>query len=258
MLIKRLDFLSPPATFYYQGFLSHSSIISGIISIISMIIIFILSIYFSLDIIQRKDPKAFSYHSFIEDAGVFSMNSTSIFHFISIEPVYTENIEGIDFTNYRIIGLEVYYEYYLVEKNLSLLDHWLYGVCNNQTDTEGISYLINFDYFEKSACIKKFFSSEDQKYYDIGESKFRWPEIAHGTYQKNNKAYNVIIEKCKEDTIDLILGEGHHCRNSLEKEEIYKTYSSYGVAYFYFINHYIDVLNYENPNRKIFSSIKEF
>ena len=139
---------------------------------------------------------------------------------------------------------------------MNLLDHWLYGVCNNQTDTEGISYLINFDYFEKSACIKKFFSSEDQKYYDIGESKFRWPEIAHGTYQKNNKAYNVIIEKCKEDTIDLILGEGHHCRNSLEKEEIYKNYSSYGVAYFYFINHYIDVLDYENPNRKIFSSIE--
>ena len=85
------------------------------------------------------------------------MNSTSIFHFISIAPTYTENIEGIDFTNYRIIGLEVYYEYYLVEKNLSLLDHWLYGVCNNQTDTEGISYLINFDYFEKLACIKKIF-----------------------------------------------------------------------------------------------------
>ena len=83
MFIKRLDFISPPVTFYHQGYLSHSSIISGIISIISIAFIFALAIYFSLDIIKRNDPNIFSYNSFTEDAGIFSMNSSGLFHFIS-------------------------------------------------------------------------------------------------------------------------------------------------------------------------------
>jgi len=48
MIIKELDYLSPPITFYYKGFLAHSSIISGIFSIISFIIIIALAVYFSL------------------------------------------------------------------------------------------------------------------------------------------------------------------------------------------------------------------
>jgi hypothetical protein len=84
MFIKRLDFISPPVTIYYQGYLSHSSIISGIISIISIAFIFALAFYFSLDIIKRKDPNVFSYNNFIEDAGIFPINSSGFFHFISM------------------------------------------------------------------------------------------------------------------------------------------------------------------------------
>jgi hypothetical protein len=68
MFLKRFDFISPPVTFYHQGYLSHTSIISGIISIISIALIFSLAIYFSLDIIKRNDPNVFSYNSFTEDA----------------------------------------------------------------------------------------------------------------------------------------------------------------------------------------------
>ena len=61
MFFKKLDFLSPPITFYHRGYLSHSSIISGIISTVSNILILILAIYYSLEIIQRKNPKILSY-----------------------------------------------------------------------------------------------------------------------------------------------------------------------------------------------------
>ena len=44
----------------------------------------------------------------------------------------------------RIIGFETYYTYYLDDKNLSKYNHWLYGLCNNRSDTEGIGYLIKF------------------------------------------------------------------------------------------------------------------
>ena len=82
---------------------------------------------------------------------------------------------GFDFTLFRIIGLETYYEVFLYDQNLSNYDHWLYGKCNNQTDTKGISHLISFDFFEKSACIRKYFNKNEQKYYNIDDPKFRWP-----------------------------------------------------------------------------------
>ena len=39
MFIKDLDFISPKVTFYYQGNLSHNSILSGVLSIISILLI---------------------------------------------------------------------------------------------------------------------------------------------------------------------------------------------------------------------------
>ena len=54
MFIKRLDYLSPPITFYHQGLLFHSSFVSGIKSIISIVLIIILTIYYSMELIEKK------------------------------------------------------------------------------------------------------------------------------------------------------------------------------------------------------------
>ena len=249
MFIKRLDFISPPVTFYHQGYLSHSSIISGIISIISITFIFALAIYFSLDIIKRNDPNVFSYNSFTEDAGIFPINSSGIFHFISMATLLDNfEINGVNFTDFRIIGFEESSENYLKDRNLYGRNHWLYGQCNNKTDTEGIGYLIDYPFFEKSACIRKYYSTEDQQYYDTSDSKFRWPEIAHGTYHKDSKIYSIVVEKCKEESLKVISGEGLQCRNFFDSDKLNTSF--YGIIYFYFVNHYIDALNYENPNIK--------
>ena len=136
MFIKRLDFISPPITFYHQGYLSHSSIISGIISIISVSFILALAIYFSLDLIKRRDPNVFSYNSFTEDAGIFPLNSSGIFHFISMGTLLNNFVmDGVNFTDFRIIGFEESSEFYLKDGNLYGRNHWLYGQCNNKSDT---------------------------------------------------------------------------------------------------------------------------
>ena len=250
MFIKYFDYLSPPITFYYQGSLSHTSIISGILSIISCILIIILAIYYSLELIQRKDPNSFYFNSYIEDSGIFPLNASSLFHFITIATLtkgYSNR--GVDFTNFRIVGYENYFESYLNNRNISHFDHWLYGKCNNESDTRGISHLTNYDFFENSACIRKYYSLEEKKYFDVGEEKFRWPEIAHGTTNNNLKLYSIIMENCNEDTINLILGEGHHCKSESEIDESFKNLR---IANFYFINNYVNVLNYDNPNMKFF------
>ena len=249
MFIKKLDYLSPPITFYHQGLLFHSSFVSGIISILSILIIIIFTVYYSLELIKKKNPKSSSYYTYIEDSGIFPMNSSSLFHFISgISKESNFNNNGIDFSFVRIIGLEVFFKSYIKDNNLSHYNHWLYGKCNIK-DIEGINNLIQYDFFERSACIRKYFNKEEQKYYDVGDPKFRWPVIAHGTANKDEQLYNIIAEKCEQSTLNLILGEGHQCKNLSEFESILNN-NFFGELFIYIINHSVDISNYTNPYKK--------
>ena len=147
MFLKKLDFLSPNITFYNKGNLSHSSIVSGILSIISIIIIIFFVADYLLDMILKKDPKVFNYKTFIEDAGIFSMNFTSLYHFISIGLISNISSDfkhgGVDFGFFRIIGFEMLFDIYLQNPNLSNFDHWLYGKCENLGKNEEIGEIIN-------------------------------------------------------------------------------------------------------------------
>jgi len=254
MFIKYLDFISPPITFHHKGHLSHFSVASGIISIISVIIIFILAIQFSLEIVERRNPAAYYFNSFIKDAGEFPLNSSSFFHFISIAQ-NTSNLvdEGVNFRNFRIVGLNTFIDYYIKDKNISNYEHWLYGKCNNKTDTKGIGHLIDYNFFENSACIKKYFNSNNKQYYDIGDPNFKWPVISHGTLNPKIQFYSIIIERCREDTLNLILGEGQHCKSDKEMKDLF---INIGASHLFYIDHYIDVLNYKNPTTKFFDNVE--
>ena len=159
MIFKKIDFISPEITLFYKGSLSHSSIISGIISLISCSIIIGISIYYFLNLIYREkdSPKVANNHQYTEDAGIFPLNSSSFFHFISY--VKDENqlyYENFDFTSFNLIGLETYINSYENNKDLSKYNHWLYGFCNREIDIKGIENLVTQDFFTKSACIRKY------------------------------------------------------------------------------------------------------
>ena len=254
MFLKKLDYISPPITFYHKNYLAHSSILSGIISIIAFLLILVISGYFALQIINRKDPSVFNFKRVVEDAGIYPINATSFFHFISLKTQTQEYTNGgMDFRSFRIIGLDVHHSDYLNDKNLSKFDFWLYGYCNNESDTRGISHLINYDFFKKSACIRKYFSSADQKYYNTDDPKFRWPVEAHGTSSSNNQYYNMVLERCEEDTVNQILGEGSHCKTDNEIRDMLSTNAALRM---YLIDHYIDILNYQSPSTKFFITIE--
>ena len=132
-LLKNIDFLSPDITLYHKGYHSHSSWMSGIISLIQVIILIFCGIYYFLDLIYHREPKAYYYNRFIEDAGFYPINSSSFFHFISISTEKDSMTEyDFDFLSFRVIGLDSYYIDYLESKNLSNYDHWLYGKCDTE------------------------------------------------------------------------------------------------------------------------------
>ena len=245
MIFKQLDFISPTVTFYHKGYLSHSSILSGILSLFSFIIIIMMAVNFSFELFKRQNPNVSYFNSFEEDAGIIPLNSSSLFHFISLKLNKTRFYdEGVDFRSFRIIGLEAYYQTYIMSKNLSKFDHWIYGYCDKEKDAENIKNLINLNFFPNSACIRKYYNAKEQKYYDTWDSNFRWPVIAHGTYNSENKFYCIVLEKCSNQTLNLILNGNNDCRSDDEIKEIIGFSSA---AHLYFIDNYIDVLNYTNP-----------
>ncbi len=155
MFLKRFDYISPRITLFFKGDKKHSSIFSGILTIIIYITILIFSIYYFLNFINKENPTAFFINRYIEDAGVFPLNASSLFHYIQLKSTVNKQIKTINFDIIRIIGIEhiTINNYY--STNLLITPHWLYGLCNNDTDIENIKYLISTGELHYCACIRK-------------------------------------------------------------------------------------------------------
>jgi len=256
MLLKKFDIISPKISIYHKGSLTHSSVISGIISIISILFIFIIVIYYSLDMIQKKNPKVYNIDSYIEDVPIFKVNFTSFFHFLNIISVgYNSGIDGIDFTKFRIIGSKAYYSNFL-HTNIKSLSHWIYGPCNNSSDLGEIGKLITYDFFSKCACIKKYYDHHAGKYYDIGNPNFTWPEIGHGISHDDNMMYNIYLQSCNENLVGEVLGNDSQCKNIAEINQYLQGSRSQKMIHLYFLDHYINNSDYRNPNKPYFSRLE--
>ena len=261
MLLKELDFLSPDITLYHKGDRSHSSWMSGILSLIQAFVIIASGVYFFLDFINHREPKAYFYYRFVENAGLYPINSSSFFHFISIATEKDSVMEyNFDFLRFRIFGVDSYYADYLENKDLSKIDHWLYGRCCNLSNDDVTTSLItskslkNFDNFENFACVQKFYDSKTQTYYPIGEGKFHWPNVSFGLANPNRTAYSIFIEKCSQDTLDEIFGKGiYKCKND---DEIKLVSDGHHAFHMNFINQDVDVLDYKEPNKKYIYNVE--
>ena len=200
--------LSPPITLYYKGEDKHQSIFSALLSIVAYTIVFIFGVYYALEFINRENPTTYFFNRYIEDAGVFPLNASSMFGFLQFVDTYTNKPTPIDFRAFRILGFDdVQADTYIrnddhVEpkrRHPEEFNHWLYGPCNNNSDTEGIGYLINFDYYEQSACIRKYYDKSKGVYYNTGDPNFKWPVILRGCSHPDRTYYGIIMEKCTDD-----------------------------------------------------------
>ena len=249
MFLKKCDFISPPITLYFKGESSHVSIYSGILSIITIIIIIIASVYYIIEFIHRKSPKAYFFTRYVEDAGNFPLNSTQMFHFIQVTNPENNQIIPLDFQAIRIIGFDdAYADDYMNDGEIAKVkNHWIYGNCNNDSDTKGISYLIKHKYYEQSACIRKYYDAVKKKYFNTGEEGFRWPVIKKGCSNPERTYYGIIMQRCDKAS-DFIKAQGPECKSSSEIDVIIK----YSSLSFQIIDHYADMLNYEMPLTKYF------
>ena len=250
MFFKKLDMISPPITIFYKGNSTHPSVFSGILTLMVYFVAFYFGIRYGIEYLRHQNPQIYYYNRYIEDAGNFPVNSSQIFSFVQILDTASNTPAPIEFDSVRIIGLETTVDLYKLNNNLSQYNHWLYGRCNNSSDTEGISYLINFDYFTESACIRKYYNKDDKIYYNTNDEKFIFPNIIHGCSHPDRTFYGIVIEKCRNDSLKF-LSDGQYCNS---KEHILK-YIQKSSINLQLIDNYADVLNYENPFTKYFYSI---
>ena len=247
MFLKRIDLLSPSITLYTNNKIRHSSIFSGILTITTYSILIATGCYFILDLIQRKTPSAFYFNRYIEDAGFFSLNSNSMFNFIQILDTEKNLLVPFDYDSFRIYGIREYIDTFSTSnRNISEYEHWLYGNCNNDSDINGISYLIKTDDLTESVCIRKYFNKEEKKYYNTNEKGFIWPSIDKGVTNPNLTFYGIIIEQCRNDSL----------KNDCKPIEEIEKYAATHAVGFQIIDHYIDIYNYEQPLIKYFYNIQ--
>ena len=245
MFIRSLDLITPKINLYFNGRKSHSSVFSGLLTLITYSLIFTMSIYFSFDLIKRQNPSVFYLNRFIDDAGVFPMNSSSIFHFFQFT-LEDNNIDIVDFESITIVGMEQYIGTYTADNNLTKYNHWLYGNCD-MNDIKGLENYITFPHFNQSGCIKKYFNSIEQKYYNINEKGFVWPILIHGCSHPNRTYYGIIIERCRNSTL-----RDKFCNTPEQIDNFINTHVGISLQ---LIDHYSQVNNYDEPFKKYFYTL---
>ena len=230
MFFKKCDMISPSITLYFKGDSIHSSVFSGILTIISYIIILVYGVIYIIGFAKKSNPSIFFYTRYIEDAGYFPLNSSSLFHFIRLGNIINNQIKEIKYDSINIYGLESSIDNYILENNISNFNHWVYGACNKNDakNLEHIESLINLNFPDKSACIRQYYDYESKKYFNTDEENFKWPALKHGCANDNATNYGIIMEKklegnCTDDYLD----------------------TSYFVLYF--MDQYVDALNYRTP-----------
>ena len=252
MFIKKFDWLSPPITLYFKGENQHASIISAVLSIICYVLVFASGIYYALGFVNKKNPKAYFFNRYVIDAGYFPVNSSSMFNFIQICDQMTNEAIPFDFTVFRVVGFDdVYSDEYMNNPDiLNNKNHWIYGNCNNNSDTEGIGYLVDFKYYEQSACIRKYYDKDKKKYYNTGDPEFKWPIIEKGCSNPDRTYYGIVIQRCDKSP-EILKNQGPEC---LSEEEITNFISKVSLKY-QIIDHYADMLDYEMPFTKYFYEV---
>jgi len=240
--MKQLDRLSSQLTLHYRHYHSHPSIFSGILTTFSLLLCLIASIYFSLELIDHKNPTAYYYYKTIDDVGHFPINESSMFHFINFLGGNNENKSKI----FQIIGImNKFIPIYDKIGNRSLIDHYTYGPCKNKSDKYKLNDIYNaINIMTQSSmeyCINGFYNATNKKIINIDDEEFIYPIISHGQSHPNHTHYMIVIQICQNDTI--------LNNNECESFDFINDFLLYNQidSVIGILNQEINVANYTNP-----------
>ena len=244
MTIRELDFLSPSITLFHFDRRTHTSKLGGVLVIIMIFCCVGYTSYLLFSTITHKRITSIFYKKFEFEAGYYSLNSSSMFHFLQI---FSADNGGY-FDEYDSRYIRTYTTFVRSNFNESRIyefDHWIWDRCREGIDNKNIdsSLFENVQNFTNAACIRYYYNSKEEKYFESNEAGFIWPNLEHGSAQRNNVYLTTVVKKCFNDSrIDKILGT-----NCAMKEEINNYLTNYFAIYLYFTDNQVNPLNYSSP-----------
>ena len=250
MFFKNVDFLTPKITLYYNRKSSHSSIISGILTIISYLSIFVFGIIYVSKCINRDNPTTYYFNKYVDDVGVFSFNDpVNFFNFIQVINGVNRSNMYPDFDKIEILGVNTSINGFINQGGKERIAHWLYGRCDEESNIKGVEHLLDKQSFYKSTCIKKFYNPSKGRYFDINDDDFEWPYLSLRGANKNNSGYGTIVKRCENSTFRL--NKFGPCSTEKEIEKYLER------SYFIFttLDNYVDILTYKNPIKTFLYSV---
>ncbi len=244
MLIGKFDYISPLITLYYKGETRHSSIFSGLISIILAIFVIIIGVFVSFDFLFKRNPTSFYSKKEIRDIGTIELSNHFFFHYLSF--IEDDNLH-FDNKSFSSIGINniSYYDFLIEDISEYNFSHWKYERCqilNNFKQSE--SLIINDKNFNKSLCLSKDYDKEKNKFINYFEEDFPFPILENNKDLDYKINYGIILKLCENNTIY----NNNSCYNySQIISKAFGKEREYIINYF---SNFVDVENYQNPINK--------
>ena len=242
-MINNIDFLSLPITLFHLEKRTHTSKLGACLVISLVIACLSYTVFLLYNLIAHKKMTYIFHKKFEFEAGYYSFNSSSIFHFIQI--FAPQNGGYFDKFDSRFIrAYTTYAQSNLTYSNLDLYDHWVFDACRKGIEDKGLdpSLFQNVENFTNGVCIRHYYNSRQKKYYSFEEKGFIWPSLEHGISQRKNVYLTTIVQKCSNDSvINQLFGK---CPS---QKEIDDYVSKYLAIYLYFTDTQVDPTNFENP-----------
>ena len=241
MFLKKVDFLSADITLYYKGQDHHASILSGILSILMGVFIIFLIGYLSIDVIKKQNPTSFYFTKYIEEIDNYPLNSSSLFHYISLVNYNGVEME-IDPKAISVIGVNANDGLYVEDNDLSKYSYWIYEYCevSDLGDLKQYYTSSQIDNLTNSVCISKYYNKDTNSLKSKNDEDFEWPTLVHGASQFNNFEYGIYIQRCQNNSIV----NNNNCYSKSKQDEFIANAHAYAI---YFIDHYVDVEQYKKP-----------
>ena len=242
-MINSIDFLSPPITLFHLERRTHTSKLGACLVISLVVICLSYAIFLIYNLIAHKKMTYIFHKKFEFEAGYYSFNSSSIFHFIQIfSPLNGGYFDKFDSRYVR--AYTTYVQSNLTYSNLDLYDHWVFDTCRKDIDDKDLDHSLfqNVDNFTNGVCIRYYYNKLERKYYSLEDKGFIWPSLEHGISQRKNVYLTTIVQKCSNDSIiNELFGQ---CP---PQKEIDDYVSKYFGIYLYFTDIQVDPTNFENP-----------
>ena len=242
MILSYLDLFTPLITLSYNNNDKHSSIPSIILSFFGMLLIASITIYYIVQLLQRKNFSAYFYDKYLKNPPHISLDKKGSFHFLVLNDDIIPNDKILTVIGYN--NLPSYYlggSNYPVESSISSSNYtYIYGHCTTE-DMKGIENVLTNkeDFLNYGYCIKKAIRLTDKKVINIEDKNFIWPIISNG----NDIPYSINVIKCSKEP-DPFTNEIKECESN---DTINNILQSLVSAHFYFLDNYIDVGIFKNP-----------